>query len=236
MSIEDKPVYFEPTPSMEELIQRETAFVDWSVQRSVLKRTTTQGLNYHPQNTGNTFTTVTNIVTLWKEAYQTFGVFQLEIAGGQDDKDYIYQQKYFVDVRSPHNDKQAIRDTLRNLLEGELVDVRTEMRKKTVWVLQRKNGAPPLSTSDALNPALSWEKTKFKAVRQPIFSLVRYLNTMYNVVDETGLTGEYDLSFTWDITRKNGLGEGLASLGLEMVKAEREIKVYVLKLKADLLR
>lgn len=231
---EDKPVYFEPTPSMEELIQRETALVDWSVQRSVLKRTATEGLNHRPQNTGNTFTTVTNIVTLWKEAYQTFGVFQLEIAGGQESKDYVYYQKYFVDIRSPHNDKQAIRDTLRNLLEREIVDVRTEMQKKNVWVLQRKNGTSPPSPSDALNPELSWERTKFIAVRQPIFSLARYLNTMYSVVDETGLTGEYDLSFTWDITKKNSLEDGLGSLGLEIVKAEREIKVYVLKLKADL--
>lgn len=232
--LEDKSVYFEPIPSVEELIQKETFSADWSLQRSILKRTSAKGIIHRPENTGHSFTTVSNIVTLWKEAYQTFGVFQLAVIGGQDGEDDVYQQKYFVDIRLPQNDKQAIRDTLRNLLEREVVDVRTEMRKKSVWVLQRKNGTSPPPPSDDLNPELSWERTNFKAVRQPIFSLAKYLNTMYNVVDETGLTGEYNLSFTWDVTKKNSLEDGLASLGLEIVKAEREIKVYVIKLKPHL--
>ncbi len=232
--IEDKPVFFEPTPSIEELIQRETAFVDRLLQRSILKQVVVNDLLRYPQNTGLNFTTVTNIVTLWKEAYQAHGVFQLDVTGKQDDEDHLYHQPYFVDIRLSQPDKQAIRDTLKTLLERDLLDVRSEMRKKTVWVLQRKNGAPPPPTSDALIPEFSWLKTKLIAVRQPVFSLVKYLNTMYNVVDETGLTSEYDLSFTWDITKKNGLEDGLASLGLEMVKAEREVKVYVVKLKANL--
>lgn len=231
--IEDKPVYFAPTPSIEELIQQEIAFVDKSIKRSVLKRTAVKGLLHYPQNTGHNFTTVSNIVTLWKEAYQTFGAFQIDIVGEQEDKDYLYDQAYFADIRLPQPGKLAIRDTLKTLLERDLLDVRSEMRKKNVWVLQRKNGTPPPPISDALTPELSWLKTKLIAIRQPIFSLAKYLNTMYNVVDETGLTGEYDLSFTWDITKKNGLEDGLASLGLEIVKAEREVKIYVVKLKAD---
>lgn len=232
--IEDKPVFFEPTPSIEGIIHRETALIDRSLQRSVLKQVVVNDLIRYPQNTGLNFTTVTNIVTLWKEAYQAYGTFQLDVLGEQDDKDHLYYTPYFVNIRLPQPDKQAIRDTLRNLIERDLLDVRSEMRKKSVWVLQCKNGASPPPPSDALNPELSWERTKFKAVRQPVFALAKYLNTMYNVVDETGLTGEYDLSFTWDLTKKNGLEDGLASLGLEMVKAEREIKVYVIKLKPHL--
>jgi thiol-disulfide isomerase/thioredoxin len=234
--IEDKPVYFEPIPTAEEFIKMEANSLGAKIlPYAVLKTCIAKNIILKSKNTGNNFTTVTNLISLCYEAYSLLGSFQFEISEKENNQDYIYQQKYFADIRLPQNDKQAIRDTLKTMIERDLLDIQTKMQKKNVWVLQRKNGTTPPSLSDALNPELLWERTNFKAVRQPVFSLAKYLNTMYNVIDETGLTGEYDLSFTWDITKKNSLEDGLASLGLEMVKAVREIKVYVIKLKANLL-
>jgi uncharacterized protein (TIGR03435 family) len=138
----------------------------------------------------------------------------------------LFQSRSFVSITLPTADKKAIYDTLKTQLTN-ILDIRIEKQKKNLWVLRKKNGAvqPPLS--QARQSEMRWNRTVLHAIKQPISGLVKYLSTMYHVVDETGLKGEYDLSFSWDVTAKHGLEDGLATLGLEIVKAEREIDMYI---------
>ena len=48
------------------------------------------------------------------------------------------------------------------------------------------------------------------------------------VVDETGVEGNYDIRTSMDIRGMEGIKQTIASLGLEITKTERKIKVLIL--------
>ncbi len=147
-------------------------------------------------------------------------------------------QQYYMDIFLPQPDAKTLHTVMKNVVESSLnLDVRVEKRTKLVDVLQRKSGVQELLPSSAPKPSFSFQGENLIAIKQPMTELLSYLNGVRNskvpIIDETGLKGEYDLSMSWEGGKKEDLDKALAKLGLELVSAEREIDMYVLKQKSN---
>ncbi len=147
------------------------------------------------------------------------------------------EQLYYVGVFLPQSDSVLMHNILKNVVEsGASLDVRVEKRTRPVALLQRKKGAQDLLPSSALQSEFSFSGPNLTAVKQPIMQLVGFLNNTgfakVLVVDETGLKDRYDLSLSFVIGEKDGLSNALAKYGLELVNAEREIDMYIVKQKS----
>jgi uncharacterized protein (TIGR03435 family) len=223
------PVEFEQMLTTKEFLDREYAFVNSipvpSVRFTGFPQTLGKSIpeDFISINSNqNILTAVTILPLLIREAFQIQPYQEKKMTPTS-----LISERFFVNIHLPESSNQALRDTLKNIIMRSLnLEVQITKEKKEVYVLQRKNGSPEPLLSDAKKSEFRYDRTQVTAVKQPITSLLRYLNTFKKVVDETRLNGEYDLSFSWDITKKYGLEEGLASLGLEIVKKEREIDMY----------
>ncbi len=233
-----KSVDFEPMRILtaEEIFRKESLLIDRSVLPSVIVKSHDDYGGWDSitiDNDGRMLTALARPSALFLEAYHLQWA-QIEVSD-KSDKESLSQDIYFVNIILPKGDKQALRDTLKNIISRDLhIDNRIEKRKENVIVLRRIQGTSKPILSDALVPIFKYDRTIVTAVKQPIASIIKYLNTMFSVpiIDETGLKGEYDLSFSWDLLKKTGLEEGLALLGLEMVKnVEREVDICVVKRK-----
>lgn len=148
------------------------------------------------------------------------------------------EQMYYLDIFLSQPDPVLLRSIMKNVVESSLnISVRIEKQTRPVAVLQRKSGSPALLPSISQKSEFSFGGNDLIAVKQPVLKLVDYLNDTGSskalVVDETGLKGEYDLSMSWEGGKKEELDKALAKLGLELVSAEREIEMYVLKQKSN---
>ncbi len=87
--IEDKPVHFESIPTAEEFIKMESDILGAkTLPYAVLKTCIAKNIILKSTNTGNKFTTITNLVSLCYEAYNLLGNFQFEINGEKDNQDF----------------------------------------------------------------------------------------------------------------------------------------------------
>lgn len=174
------------------------------------------------------FTSVTRAASLVQRIYE---IPYLQLIDSVQSK-----QQYYIDVFLPQPDPMLLRDILKNVVEsGANLDVRVEKRTRPIALLQRKKGAQDLLPSSVLQSEFSFSGSNLTAIKQPITELVGFLNnTGFSdvlVVDETGLKGRYDLSLSFVEGEKDGLSNALAKYGLELVSAEREIDMYIVKQK-----
>jgi uncharacterized protein (TIGR03435 family) len=127
---------------------------------------------------------------------------------------------------------------MKKVVESTLnLDVRIEKSARLVAVLKKKIGSPELTPSTALKSDYRVKNGNLTAIKQPMKILVDYLigRGFLNVpiVDESGLKGEYDMELVWEEEAADSMEKALAKLGLELVSAEREIDMYVLKQKSN---
>jgi uncharacterized protein (TIGR03435 family) len=110
-----------------------------------------------------------------------------------------------------------------------------EMRNADVLVLRPAPGGPihfKVSHSMPHGMAIKPGEASFAAYEQPIGTLVGELQGRFktSVVDETGLTQEYDYSIHWDKTNLDSLKKSLVDqLGLEVVPTNMPIQMLVIK-------
>ncbi len=149
---------------------------------------------------------------------------------------YSFQnaQKYYFDLVVPEFRKKEIYDIMINILKQSLqIDFNIEKRRMKVKVLTLvdKNKLQP-STSNITEQY--FKRPEFNARNVTIDVLARYLENFspYPVVNETGLTGKYDIQFEWNFADKNSFYDALKELGLRLVPEEREIEVLVIREKS----
>ncbi|AYQ34328.1 redoxin domain-containing protein [Runella sp. SP2] len=108
-----------------------------------------------------------------------------------------------------------------------------EERVRPVKVLQRiKDTAAKLTESKPeTTPASSYSGKGLSMKASGVATLADFLENQINktVIDETGLTGLYDLDIPWYNETPKQIHEELRKIGLQLVEAERKIKVLVIK-------
>lgn len=218
------------TITANDIIAKEFKNVDSTALPSITFKPCQSATGMYMGDMKRRFTTVSGITNILCNIYQ-ISYMQLidSLQSGQ---------QYYMDVFLPQPDPVLLRSIMKNVLESSVnVSVRIEKQSKPVAVLQKKNGSPALLPSTFARSEISFRGGDFIAVKQPVSELVDYLNGTGSsevlVVDETGLKGEYDLSMSWESGKKESLDKALSKLGLELVRAEREIAMYILKQKSN---
>ena len=143
------------------------------------------------------------------------------------------QSGYFIDVIVPEGKEHLLNPTVQQLLQDGLnIRVDIETREMEVMVLRQIEGmSTPLKPSQAEKPYYTFRGPKLTAIKQPVNKLVDYLSnaTRKPLIDETGLSGEYDFSMDWVMGNKESLHEELRKLGLELVEGKRRVEMLVVR-------
>lgn len=147
----------------------------------------------------------------------------------------LARDRYDMLVSVPQAQSDSLRRALQQALETTFgLRVRRETRETDVFVLAASQGRAPAlqeNTSSSGSYARS-VKGKIETYRVPIGDLARTLEYTLQrpVVDETELTGNYDVMLTWDPEKPESLFEALRKLGLELREARRPIELLVVEL------
>lgn len=153
----------------------------------------------------------------------------------------IYEPPYLfcLKIELPNaTDDQVFKEAQRILnlslrFRGDLKEVTQD-----VYVLTRAKGAnrTPVQTS-AHETDITYYGPNFKGLRVQISHLVDYLSNemgyLYNriVLDETGLSGYYDIELEWNYVDHNTLVEELHKHGLELSRKKRPVSMLLLSKK-----
>lgn len=142
---------------------------------------------------------------------------------------------YKFKVLVPKGREELVYPVFQQALEVTFgLKVRREMREADVMVLRPLNGkAANLPPSKATESVEMMAKGFLRAKKQPIKKLVELLEEMFlraPVVDETGLTAEYDWDLPYNRASNNVLLDAIRTqLGLEAIKAKRRIEFLVIE-------
>lgn len=142
---------------------------------------------------------------------------------------------YKFKVLVPKGREELVYPVFQQALEVTFgLKVRREMREADVFVLR-----PGSDKGSSLNPSQassSFERSDrgfIRAQKQPIKKLVELLEEMFlraPVVDETGLTAEYDWDLPYNRASNNVLLDAIRTqLGLEAIRAKRRIEFLVIE-------
>jgi uncharacterized protein (TIGR03435 family) len=150
---------------------------------------------------------------------------------------------YHIDWRMPKDDKvyrAAFRvpeqqaDRLLCYLQHTLADLfgiqaRWTAQERDVYVLRRIEGHPALPESRSERELVQSMRGKITLRRQPVGKLCQFLTNSFGavVMDETGLEGRYDFDVSYQSGRLDVLTKGLHDIGLDTVKARRNIQILV---------
>ena len=141
-------------------------------------------------------------------------------------------EQYRVSVRVPRGQEAALLPLFQAAVSAQFgIRPRWEDREQDVYVLRRMAGRTLAESSPSSQAVYSMLRGQSHAVKQPLSVLVRALanNFAKPVVDETGLTGQYD----WDLPVQPGqpeiMGNALTKFGLEVVPARRSVRILIVE-------
>lgn len=153
---------------------------------------------------------------------------------------YADEQKYCADMWVAQPGKPALLQYFRQQLAKQFVDVDAVLEKRMMKVLVIKadsTAVNKLKPSTQLNDLYNAGGSHFEGNGVTLASLADYLESfgLYNgkVIDETGITGRYDIFFEWQPEKKETLKTAFANLGLHWETAEREVEVLVIRKKGQ---
>jgi uncharacterized protein (TIGR03435 family) len=139
--------------------------------------------------------------------------------------------KYCLDVIVPPS------QTVSTYMQQELprhfdVKAKLEKRKKTVYILKRNEQPFAFPKSDTVNKYYGSRSNYFSGRGVQVSALAEYLEnfgkTGTPVIDETGITGHYDIELEWQPEKKGDMQEVFRKAGFELVKEEREIDILII--------
>lgn len=168
----------------------------------------------------------------------------LEIDGKEVNKSsFTNVSRYSLEVIAPDKTEQQVRSILLDFLHNTLsLKSRVEKRKIPVKVLKRAAG--PLKMKEAI-PG-SKEEFWFSGTGLHMKNgsvdkrFMRFFENRFAkkdqiiaVLDETGLSGNYDVDIPWYNEDPENIHKELKRLGLKLVDAEREIELLILYKESD---
>ena len=142
---------------------------------------------------------------------------------------------YKFKVLVPKGREELIYPVFQQALEVAFgLKTRREMREVDVFVLKPvSDKGPSLQPSQASDSTERTDKGFIRGKKQPIKNLVALLEGMFlkaPVVDESGLTKEYDWDLPYNRASNNLLVDSIRTqLGLEVVRAKRRIEFLVIE-------
>jgi len=163
------------------------------------------------------------LVMLVQNAYET-DLFHMDWQMPKDD------QTYRVAFRVPEGREQQLfpymRDTLAQFFG---VEARWTEQQRDVFLLRRIEGRSALPESHAEKELAQMLRGKITLRREPISKLCDMLANSFHaiVVDETGLTGQYDFEIPYQPGQPEVTADALKNIGLEAVKAQRNVRILV---------
>ncbi|MES2108494.1 MAG: TIGR03435 family protein [Bacteroidota bacterium] len=144
--------------------------------------------------------------------------------------------KYCVDIIVPKGQEAELYQTLvKDLQQRFDLKVAIEKRKKDVYVLKIANAAKIklLTPSAKIGDNISGSSGAFSGEGVKLEKIADYLEGFglvnMPVVDETGDSARYDITFNYQPEKKGALTEALTSLGLKLEKGQREIDMLVFR-------
>ncbi len=146
------------------------------------------------------------------------------------------QNPFCIDFIVSGNDKSALKTLFQNELNNHL-PVKAEIQKKSIpcYILRPIEGKPILiKQSTKSGNEFSFNGLEFGGEGVVIKSFVSYLENELNypIYDATGLVKYYDIDFKRNnIEPLQSTKEGLAKLGLELAKDQKEMDVLVITAK-----
>lgn len=176
------------------------------------------------------FLNITPLV-MYKEAflvndYVIEGVEEKMVSGFSD-----REQKFCFDILVPPGKEDSLRVIMQRQLNLLLpVKARVEKRKLPVYLLKIKTGEQPnLTVSLSGKSSSSFSGKGFTGTAIPVSEYASYLSNELGktVLDETGLTGKYDMETVNETRSWPSIKAGMDKLGLSLEKAEREIDVII---------
>lgn len=174
----------------------------------------------------------TGIAVLYKSAYDI--VSENQVIWEADKKKWDnYDDKsvsYCVDLLVAPNQKDSLFTTLQQRLNATLpVKARIEYRKMPVYVLINKSFSLSLSASTESSYGFSGKGYEGEAVTIASFAAEYLTNELdLPVVDETNLTGKYDVKTNMEMRTRENVMKSVDALGLRLDKQERTMKVLIL--------
>lgn len=138
---------------------------------------------------------------------------------------WLGEMLFDVSIAEPELTNEArVRQLKRLLAEAFGAEVRLVPVETTVYVLRRAEGVETRLRAGSANPGRWMKPGELTAVAMPTSVLAALLQRTAGrpVLDETGLTGRYDLELRWEAGRPASLAESVKQqLGLELAEARR---------------
>lgn len=151
---------------------------------------------------------------------------------------YADEQKYCVDMWVADAGKPALLQYFQQQLGKQFADVNAVLEKRKMKVLVIKADSTArhkLKPSNQSNDLYNAGGSHFEGNGVTLASLADYIESfgLYDgkVIDETGITGRYDIFFEWQPEKKETLKNAFTNLGLYWEAANREVEVLVIKKK-----
>jgi uncharacterized protein (TIGR03435 family) len=138
---------------------------------------------------------------------------------------------YSFDILVKPTQKDSLLIIMRELLHKLLpVKFRLDKREMPVYVLRRLADAAPLQESTAAEEIFSFSGRGFDSKRVGMDAFAGYLANELGlpVVDETGLTGKYDITTSYVMRTKDELLDALKKLGLSVEKTTRVLDAVII--------
>jgi thiol-disulfide isomerase/thioredoxin len=155
----------------------------------------------------------------------------------EDDKNYTKLEKFCIDSWIAQNSEVKLRKFLRKQLSKYFIDVdaRLETKRMKVFVIKAYDSAV-LKLKPATEPGnFAAGGGFFNGKGVKIESVANYLEDFgimqKPVIDKTGLTGYYTISFEWQPEERSSLHNALNEYGLYLEEQEELIEVLVIRKK-----
>ncbi|MEO3402307.1 redoxin domain-containing protein [Mucilaginibacter sp. CAU 1740] len=140
--------------------------------------------------------------------------------------------RYCLDLLVKPEDKDSLYSILqKKLLTSLPIKARLSEKMIPVYVLKTNPAQKQaFSTSTQNKTSYSFNGNGYDGIAVTVEDFAKnYLSNEFDlpVVDETGLSGKYDIKTTVDLRTKEGIMQSVNKLGLVLSKAERKMKVLV---------
>lgn len=138
--------------------------------------------------------------------------------------------RYCFDILVKPTQKDSLLIIMRELLHKLLpVKFRLEKKEMPVYVLRRLPDAAPWQESIAAEEVFSYSGRGFDSKRIGVDAFAEYLANELGlpVVNETGLTGKYDITTSYVMRTRDELLDALKKLGLSVEKATRALDAVI---------